>query len=72
MNVHKRYLLHVARHNLTLVMRQVIGAGTPREAAAGQYGAIFILNTPVGALVIALPASERDQTTFPVAFLICK
>ena len=26
-NVHKRYLLHVASHNLSLLMRQLIGAG---------------------------------------------
>ena len=30
-----RYLLHVAGHNLSLLMRQLIGAGTPREAVAG-------------------------------------
>ena len=40
-NVHKRYLLHVAGHNLSLLMRQLIGAGTPREAVAGGYGGIF-------------------------------
>ena len=33
-NVHKRYLLHVAGHNLSLLMRQLIGAGTPKEAVA--------------------------------------
>ena len=27
-NVHKRYLLHVAGHNLSLLMRKLIGAGT--------------------------------------------
>ena len=42
-NVHKRYLLHVAGHNLSLLMRQLIGAGTPREAVAGGYGALFVL-----------------------------
>ena len=31
-------LLHVAGHNLSLLMRQRIGAGTPREAVAGGYG----------------------------------
>ena len=31
-NVHMRYLLHVTGHNLSLLMRQLIGAGTPREA----------------------------------------
>ena len=45
-NVHKRYLLHVAGHNLSLLMRQLIGAGTPREAVAGGYGGIFVLLTP--------------------------
>ncbi len=69
-NVHKRYLLHVAGHNLSLMMRQLIGAGTPREAVAGGYGAIFLLITPIGALVIVLPAAERGQAIFAVAFLI--
>ena len=49
-NVHKRYLLHVAGHNLSLLMRQLIGAGTPREAVAGGYGGIFVLLTPTGAM----------------------
>jgi hypothetical protein len=29
-NVHKRYLIHVAGHNLGILMRHLIGAGTPR------------------------------------------
>jgi hypothetical protein len=33
-NVHKRYLIHVAGHNLGILMRLLIGAGTPKEAAA--------------------------------------
>ena len=33
-NVHKRYLIHVAGHNLGLLMRLLIGAGTPKEAIA--------------------------------------
>ena len=37
--VHKRYLLHVAGHNLSLLMRIAIGAGTQTagEAVAGGY-----------------------------------
>jgi len=31
-NVQKRYLVHVAGHNLGILMRAPIGAGTPREA----------------------------------------
>ena len=45
-NVHKRYLLHVAGHNLSLLMRQLIGAGTPREAVGGLgvYGTLISQN----------------------------
>ena len=52
-NVHKRYLLHVAGHNISLLMRQLIGAGTPREAVAGGYGCFCLLITPAGAVLIA-------------------
>jgi len=52
-NVHKRYLLHVAGHNISLLMRQLIGAGTPREAVAGRYGCCCLLITPAGAVLIA-------------------
>ena len=47
-NVHKRYLLHVAGHNLSLLMRQLIGAGTPREAVAGGYGVFSFCSRPPG------------------------
>ena len=33
-NVHKRYLIHLAGHNLGILMRRLIGAATPREAVA--------------------------------------
>ena len=60
-NVQKRYLLHVAGHNLSLLMRQIIGAGTPREAVAAGYGAIFVLLVPQGAFLVAILALESDQ-----------
>ena len=69
-NVHKRYLLHVAGHNLSLLMPQLIGAGTPREAVAGGYGGIFVLLTPTGAMLVALGVSQSGQTVFAAAFLI--
>lgn len=42
-NVHKRYLIHVAGHNLGLLMRLLIGAGTPRQAMARGWGVAFLL-----------------------------
>ena len=62
-NVHKRYLLHVTGHNLSLLRCQLIGAGTPREAVACGYGCIFMLITPTGAVLVAqivLIVSEDD------------
>ena len=65
-NVHKRYLLHVTGHNLSLLRRQPIGAGTPREAVAGGYGCLFVLMTPTGAVLVAqiLIVSEDGETAF--------
>ena len=69
-NVHKRYLLHVAGHNLSLLMRQLIGAGTPREAVAGGYGGIFVLLTPTGAMLVARGVLQSGQTAFAATLLI--
>src|SRR5260370_4050475 len=44
-NVHKRYLVHVAGHNLGILMRLLIGAGTPREAAARAVAHVFFFCT---------------------------
>ena len=60
-NVHKRYLLHVAGHNLSLLMRQLICAGTPREAVAGRYGCFCVLIAPAGAVLIAQIISIVSQ-----------
>src|SRR3954453_9752416 len=48
-NVHKRYLIHVAGHNLGLLMRLLIGAGTPKEAVARGWCALILLPTADGA-----------------------
>ena len=64
-NVHKRYLLHVAGHNLSLLMRQLIGAGTPREAVAGGYGGIFVLLRPTGAMLVARGARKAARRLSP-------
>ncbi len=68
-NVQKRYLLHVAGHNLSLLMRQVIGAGTPREAVAAGYGAILVLLASQGAFLVAIIAPEDDQLATVAIFL---
>ena len=44
-NVHKRYLIHVAGFNLSVLMRALYGQGTPREAAEARVAFIFVLQT---------------------------
>src|SRR5438045_4851213 len=44
-NVHKRYLVHVAGHNLGILMRLLIGAGTPQETAARSRAYPPVLDT---------------------------
>ena len=68
-NVHKRYLLHVAGHNLSLLMRQLIGAGTPKEAVARGYMAIFLILTPDGAFLVTLLVLQSAQLGFATTFL---
>ena len=40
-------------------MRQIIGAGTPKEAVAAGYGAIFVSLTFQGALLVAILAPQN-------------
>ena len=56
-NVHKRYLVHVAGHNLGILMRLLIGAGTPREAAARALAYVFFFYTDQAVTVVLVAAS---------------
>ena len=56
-NVHKRYLVHVAGHNLGVLMRLLIGAGTPREAAARALAYLCFLGTEKATAIIFVAAS---------------
>ena len=66
-NVQKRYLVHVAGFNLGLMMRLLLGAGTPKELAA-RRGLVFWLIDPAASFVLLVilpshgpfePTSER-------------
>jgi hypothetical protein len=63
-NVHKRYLLHVAGHNLSLLMRQLIG-----------YGYCFVLVVLAGAVLVAqivLIVSDDRETAFAAFYFVVK
>ena len=59
-NIHKRYLIHVAGYNLGLIMRLLVGTGTPREFMAGISAHLMLFataaNTVVGILIIVAGA----------------
>jgi transposase len=59
-NVHKRYLVHVAGHNLGILMRLLIGAGTPRETAAARGLSYLLFVYTEDAVVFILVAAARD------------
>jgi transposase len=42
-NLRKRYLVHVAGYNLGLILRLLLGAGTPREFVARASAHLLIL-----------------------------
>jgi transposase len=66
-NVHKRYLVHVAGHNLGILMRLLIGAGTPREAAARALAYAFFFYTEEAVLVVLVAASYNGFAVVVIA-----
>ena len=51
-NLRKRYLVHVAGYNLGLVMRLLVGAGTPREFVARVSAHLLAFATADGAALV--------------------
>ena len=60
--VHPSYLIHVAGYNLGLIMRLLIGAGTPREFRARVSAYLAVAVTPAGGLFALLIVVAGDQT----------
>jgi len=60
-NVHKRYLIHVAGHNLGLLMRLLIGAGTPKEAIARGKALILLVFLPDGPILVMVATIGTDH-----------
>jgi transposase len=61
-NLHKRYLVHVAGYNLGLVMRLLVGAGTPREFLAHASAHLLLLATADNATLIVLIVATSTET----------
>jgi transposase len=65
-NLRKRYLVHVAGYNLGLIMRLLVGAGTPREFVAGAAAYLLALATADGAVLVVLVVATGTETAMLV------
>ena len=65
-NLRKRYLVHVAGYNLGLVMRLLVGAGTPREFLAGGSAHLLALATADGAALVVLVVTTGTEAAMLV------
>jgi transposase len=70
-NIAKRYLVHVAGFNLSVVLRKLLGFGTPRGFAGarkGLFAVLFVLWASIRAVSVALLRqrhSRRSATAMP-------
>jgi hypothetical protein len=65
-NLRKRYLVHVAGYNLGLIMRLLVGAGTPRELVARAAAHLLVLTTADGAGLVILTVTADTETALLV------
>jgi hypothetical protein len=68
-NLQKRYLVHVAGYNLGLVMRLLVGAGTPREFLARASAHLVTLATADGAVLVILTVATGTEAAMLVVSL---
>jgi transposase len=59
-NVHKRYFVHVAGHNLGILMRVLFGAGTPKETAVIRNAFLFVIQTAEAITVMIVAVFDAD------------
>jgi transposase len=68
-NLRKRYLVHVAGYNLGLILRLLLGAGTPRAFAARASAHLVTLLTADGATLILLTVITDTEAAVLVVSL---
>ena len=65
-NLRKRYLVHVAGYNLGLIMRLLVGAGTPREFLVRASAHLLLLATAEGATAAILVVATGTEAAILV------
>jgi transposase len=69
-NVRKRYLIQVAGHNLGLLMRLLIGAGTPKEAVACGWCVLILLPASDGPAYAAILIVLVAHSAIPALIIL--
>jgi hypothetical protein len=64
-NVQKRYLIHVAGCNLSILMHALFGTGTPKELAAQTNAVLFIITQGTVAWIV-LAVIDADITVLMI------
>jgi hypothetical protein len=59
-NVHKRYLVHVAGYNLGILMRALLGAGTPKEVASFTNAFVIVIHAADAIATVVVAAFEAE------------
>jgi hypothetical protein len=67
-NLRKRYLVHVAGYNLGLILRLLVGAGTPREFMARASAHLLVLLTADSAVLILLTVITNAEAAARFGF----
>ena len=71
-NVSKRYLIHVCGFNLGLLMRELIGAGTPKGAVEGRNMLFIRVQTSdfaTAIVIAAAPDARRGESGVLIAVM---
>ena len=66
-NVHKRYLVHVAGYNLGILMRALLGAGTPKEMAAIRNAVVFIIHAEDTIAIVVVAVFDAEIAALVIA-----
>jgi hypothetical protein len=60
-NIRKRYLIQAACANLSLLMRHLVGVGTPKQALAVPYALVMALHSSIWALACSMAALKMAK-----------
>ncbi len=65
-NVHKRDMIHVAGFILGVLMRALLGCGTPRKAARLKYALLFEIQADVATTIVIIAEIDGEMAILAI------